>query len=86
MQPYRRSSVKAWVRTDRDRGSLFFANTLDQPEPETGGGQAAGARVVPFAKKVKKWKWIQITVENDQVNEGFGVYGIIIRHQKLNMV
>ena len=42
--------------------------------------------LAPFGKKVKKWKGIQLILENDELNEGFGVYGVIIRHQKLNLV
>lgn len=91
MQPYSRSSVKVYVRTDRTKAQDFFKAALDDDDfsetirPEDFGGWEE-ARVVPFKKKVKKWKWIQIIVENNEINEGFGVYGMIIRHQKQNLV
>ena len=91
MQPYSRSSVKVYVRTDRTKAQDFFTAALDDDDwqgEELGAEFSAweSAAVVPFKKKVKKWKWIQIIVENNEVNEGFGVYGIIIRHQKQNLV
>ena len=91
MQPYSRSSVKVYVRTDRTKAQDFFKAALDDDDwaevirPEDFGAWEE-ARVVPFKKKVKKWKWIQIIVENNEINEGFGVYGMIIRHQKQNLV
>lgn len=91
MQPYSRSSVRVYVRTDRTKAQDFFRAALDDDDwqgDELGADFTAweGAQVVPFKKKVKKWKWIQIIVENREVNEGFGVYGMIIRHQKQNLV
>jgi hypothetical protein len=91
MQPYSRSSLKVYVRTDRTKAQDFFKAALDDDDwaevihPEDFGAWEE-ARVVPFKKKVKKWKWIQIIVENNEINEGFGVYGMIIRHQKQNLV
>ena len=38
--------------------------------------------MIPFGKKVKKYKTLQIIVRNDKVNEGFGVFGIIKRFVK----
>lgn len=91
MQPYSRGSVKVYVRTDRTKAQDFFKAALDDDDwaevirPEDFGAWEE-AWVVPFKKKVKKWKWIQIIVENNEINEGFGVYGMIIRHQKQNLV
>lgn len=91
LQPYSRASVRVYVRTDKSPARKFFTGALDDYDwqgDELGTDFSAweGSRVVPFKKKVKKWKWIQIIVENDRVNEGFGIYGIIIRHQKLGLV
>lgn len=91
IQPYSRASVRVYVRTDKSPARKFFTGALDDYDwhgDELGADFSAweGSRVVPFKKKVKKWKWIQIIVENDRVNEGFGIYGIIIRHQKLGLV
>lgn len=92
LQPFTRSSVKCCVRTDRELEkqmrystmdifdwtdidfSRFTFNTDDAPQ------------IVPFRKKVKKYKWIQIIVRSDGKSEGFGVYGIVVRFQKLNLV
>ena len=91
MHPYSRGSVRVYVRTDRTQAEEFFQTGLD--DFDWYGDEAGddffiwkGAQVVPFGKKVKKWKWIQLILENDELNEGFGVYGVIIRHQKLNLV
>lgn len=91
MHPYSRGSVRVYVRTDRAQTEEFFQTGLD--DFDWYGDEAGddffiwkGAQVVPFGKKVKKWKWIQLILENDELNEGFGVYGAIIRHQKLNLV
>lgn len=91
MHPYSRGSVRVYVRTDRTQTEEFFQTGLD--DFDWYGDEAGddffiwkGAQVVPFGKKVKKWKWIQLILENDELNEGFGVYGVIIRHQKLNLV
>ena len=83
--------MRVYVRTDKSPARKFFTGALDDYDwqgDELGADFSAweGSRVVPFKKKVKKWKWIQIIVENDRVNEGFGIYGIIIRHQKLGLV
>ena len=91
LQPYSRASVRVYVRTDKSQARKSFTGALDDYDwhgDELGADFSAweGSRVVPFKKKVKKWKWIQIIVENDRVNEGFGIYGIIIRHQKLGLV
>lgn len=91
MQPYSRSSVQVYVRTDRAQTEPFFQIGLDDFDwygDEEGDNFFIwkGAQLIPFGKKVKKWKWIQLILENDVVNEGFGVYGVIIRHQKLNLV
>lgn len=45
-----------------------------------------GPRLIAFKKKIKKWKWLTVTVYNTGVNEGFGVYGIIVRYQKMGLV
>lgn len=86
LKPYTRSGAKVIIRTEKDFGTLakdvdmdiftfedidfgrFTFNTNDSPQ------------AVPINKKVKKYITCQIIVENDAVNEGFGVYGIIKRY------
>lgn len=92
MKPYLSSSVKVYARTEKDFGrhirsagmsifdfnnidfSNFSFNTLDTPQ------------VVPFNKKIKKYKMLQISVVNDGLNQGFGVFGIIKRFRIGNYV
>lgn len=96
LEPYSRSSVKVCVRTDRDlekqiRQSDITAANLDIFDWDDIDFARFtfeidnGPRIIPFKKKIKKWKWIQIYVRNDGLNEGFGVYGIIIRVQHTNL-
>lgn len=89
MQPYTRSSAKVWVRTDRTKAQEFLTAALDNdgwdeslPDDYASWKEA---QILPFKKKIKKWKWIQVILENDTINEGFGVYGVIIRYQKQNL-
>ena len=36
-----------------------------------------GPQEIPFNRKVKNYKRLQIIVKNDGLNEGFGIYGIV---------
>ena len=36
-----------------------------------------GPQEIPFRRKIKNYKRLQILVKNDTVNEGFGVFGIV---------
>ena len=36
-------------------------------------------QIIPLNRKIKRYKTCQIIVANDEVNEGFGVYGIVKR-------
>lgn len=97
LKPFSRSSVKVCVRTDRNyeqmiRSKDFVSQTLDifdwdDIDFERFSFDTDDApRVVPFKKKIKKWKWIQIICRSEALNEGFGIYGIILRYQKTNPV
>jgi len=92
IKPYARSSVKVYVATDWfqktlvqsgnmdlfDFGDIDFSrftfNTLDTPQ------------VVALNSKVKKFIVIQLILENDEINEGFGVYGIQVQYAIGNYV
>ena len=81
LKSYISSSARVSIITDSDFGveiletnmgifdfgridfSRFTFNTLS-------------SNVVPFNTKIKKYKTIQIKVENDRINEGFGIYSI----------
>jgi hypothetical protein len=92
IKPYARSSVKVYVATDWfqktlvqsgnmdlfDFGDIDFSrftfNTLDTPQ------------VVALNSKIKKFIVIQLILENDEINEGFGVYGIQVQYAIGNYV
>ena len=92
IKPYARSSIKIYVKTDWFHDTLaqsrtmdifdfgdidferFTFNTLDFPQ------------VVALNKKVKKFIVLQIILENDEVNEGFGVYGAEVQYAVGNYV
>lgn len=92
VKPYTRSSAQIYVRTEDDFGRLareaetdmftfedvdfqrLTFETLDSPE------------IIPINSKVKKYKMLQIIVQNNETNEGFGVYGIIKRFTVGNFV
>lgn len=52
----------------------FTFNTLDTPQ------------IISIRKKVKKYKTLQIIVESDAANEAFGIFGIIKRFTRGNLV
>ncbi|MEG1972956.1 MAG: hypothetical protein RR315_07305, partial [Oscillospiraceae bacterium] len=86
-KPYTSSSVRVLIATDHDFGILarsasmsifdfsdldfnnFSFNTQDTPQ------------IIPINKKTKKYKTIQFLIENREVNQGFGIYGIIMRYR-----
>ena len=86
IKPYTRSSVKVRVRTDQDcveneiREStmdIFDWEDIDFSRFTFNANDAP--QVVPFLTKVKKYITLQIIVQNDAIDEGFGVFGIIKR-------
>ena len=87
IKPYTRSSVKILARTDQDCiGNQIMESTMDIFDWEdidfsrfTFNANDA-PQVVPFLTKVKKYITLQLITRNDQVNEGFGVFGIIKRY------
>lgn len=84
-KPYTSSSIKIVIRTEKDIGveikrsalsifdfseldfSNFSFNTSDLPQ------------IVPFNRKILKYKTMQIIIRNEGINQGFGVFGIIKR-------
>lgn len=92
IKPFTRSSVKALVRTEKDFGKEIKYSTMDIFDWEDIDfsrfpfSSNDGPQVVPFGSKVKKYITLQITVKNDGLNEGFGVFGILKRYQKGNYV
>ncbi|MBR5485991.1 MAG: hypothetical protein IKV41_05720 [Oscillospiraceae bacterium] len=87
LKPYIRSGVHILLRSDSDADSreigyspvdIFDWEDIDFSRFTFDSNDAP--RVIPFNKKKKKYLTLQITVKNDALNEGFGVYGIIKRY------
>lgn len=84
IKPYARSSAKVSFRTDKDaidwqvtEGTMdiFDWDDIDFSRFTFNANDAPAE--IPFNRKVKNYKRLQIIVKNDAVNEGFGVYGIV---------
>ena len=87
IKPYMRSSVRVLVRSDKEcfprlikysTMDIWNWEDIDFNRLEFSSNDAP--RVVPFNTKIKKYITLQIIVENNALNEGFGVYGIIKRY------
>lgn len=84
IQPYTRSGAKILFRTDRDavgvevaQGKMDIFNWEDIDFSRFTFNANDGPMEIPFLRKVKNYKRLQIIVKNDAVNEGFGIYGIV---------
>ena len=84
IKPYTRSSAKVLFRTDRDaiawqatagEMDIFDWEDIDFARFTFNANEAPAE--IPFRRKVKNYKRLQILVKNDAVNEGFGVYAIV---------
>ena len=88
IKPYLRSSVKVNVRTEKDLGRDLSYSTMDIWSWEEldftriDFTENDAPRVVSFGSRVGRYLTMQITVKNDGLNEGFGVYGIVKRFTK----
>lgn len=84
IKPYSRSSARILFRTERDTAAKEIASgTMDIFDWEDIDfsrftfNANDGPAEIPFNRKVKNYKRLQIVVKNDAVNEGFGVYAIV---------
>lgn len=84
LQPYLRSGAKILFRTDRDavgvqvaEGKMDIFTWEDIDFSRFTFNVNDGPMEIPFLRKVKNYKRLQIIVKNDAVNEGFGIYGIV---------
>lgn len=84
IKPYARSSAKILLRTDKDASGwlanqgdmdIFDWEDIDFERFSFYSNDAPSE--IPFNRKVKNYKRLQIIVQNDVANEGFGVYGIV---------
>ena len=81
LKTYVSSSVKIYIVTDKDFGNMIRkvnAGIFDfeQIDFENLTFNTLPQNVIPFNKKTKKYKTVQIKVENDALNEGFGIFAI----------
>ena len=84
IKPYTRSSAKILFRTDRDavawqaaEGTMDIFDWEDIDFSRFTFNANDAPTEIPFRRKVKTYKRLQILVKNDAVNEGFGVYAIV---------
>lgn len=84
LKPYARSGAKVLFRTDADAvgweaasGTMDIFDWSDIDFSQFTFNANDGPIEIPFNRKVKNYKRLQIIVKNDAVNEGFGVYAIV---------
>lgn len=84
IKPYNRSSAQILFRSERDaaakeiaRGDMDIFDWSDIDFGRFTFNANEGPAEIPFNRKVKNYKRLQIVIKNDAVNEGFGVYAII---------
>ena len=84
IKPYARSSAKICFRTDKDSvewqaayGTMDIFDWEDIDFSRFTFNSNDGPAEIPFNRKVKNYKRLQIVIKNDAIDEGFGVYGIV---------
>ena len=85
IKPYTQSSAKITVRTEQDFGKLLRTTQSGRFDFEQVSFEnftfatSESPEVVMLNRKIKRYQTCQIVVANDEIYEGFGVYGIIKR-------
>ena len=84
IKPYNRSGAQILFKTERDasakeiaRGDMDIFDWSDIDFGRFTFNADDGPAEIPFNRKVKNYKRLQIVIKNDAVNEGFGVYAIV---------
>jgi len=84
IKPYARSSAKVCFRTDKDPiawqaafGTMDIFDWEDIDFSRFTFNANDGPAEIPFNRKIKNYKRLQIVIKNDALNEGFGVYCIV---------
>lgn len=84
IKPYARSSAKVLFRTDKDavewkvtEGTMDIFDWQDIDFSRFTFNANDGPAEIPFHRKVKNYKRLQIVIKNDTVDEGFGVYAVV---------
>ena len=84
LKPYARSGVKILLRTERDAAAwqaaegttdIFDWEDIDFSRFTFSAND--GPAEIPFDRRVRRYRRLQIAVKNDAVNEGFGVYAVV---------
>ncbi|MBE6070212.1 MAG: hypothetical protein E7211_21350 [Clostridium lundense] len=84
IKPYARSGAKILFRTEKDAVAwqaaeetmdVFSWEDLDFARFTFNANDAPTE--IPFRRRVKNYRRLQILIKNDAVNEGFGVYGVV---------
>ena len=84
LKPFLRSSAQILFRTDKDAvampatdGAVDIFSWEDIDFSRFTFNVNDGPQEIPFRRKVKNYKRLQIVIKNDAVDEGFGIYGIV---------
>ena len=91
-KPYTTSSVKIFVRTEKDFGKEIKAASMSIFDFEDLDFSAFSfntldtPQTVPLGYKARKYQTLQIIVVNDAPNQGFGIFQIIKRFKMMNYV
>ena len=85
LKRYARSKVDLYIRTERDSGRLyreFYVDRLSFEDInfERFTFETSANSVRQFRVKKKKWKMIQFIFVSDALNEGFGIYEILVKY------
>lgn len=92
VKPYARSSATIAIQTEKDFGRVVRRSTVDVFDfndldfTRFSFNTNDGPQVIPLNTKVKKYITAQIIIKNEELNEGFGIYGIIKRFTVGNFV
>ena len=87
IKPYARSGCTVKIRTERDFGravksvqtDIFDFENVDFNRFSFSVNDAP--QVVPFSPGLRRYITVQVIVENNAVNEGFGIFGIVRRYR-----
>lgn len=85
LKRYTRSKCELYVRTEKDSGRRirdFYADrlTFEDIDFERFTFETSANSVRQFRYKAKKWKMIQFIFVSDALNEGFGIYEILVKY------
>lgn len=93
LKPFVRSGVKIFVKTEKDTVQRLIKSAIagiltweDLDFDEFTFISNDNARTIPFKKKVKKYQSLQFFVQNDKLNQGFGVFNIVKNYNAVGYI